>query len=148
MAAYKWSDMNNLNLVRGLVLMAIGLLFGLASRRYEIGELSRAGPGLFPLIVSCLVFLIGLITVVRARFVTPVPVNYNMKNIALVLAGLCGFALLSTYVNMIVAIIFLVFCSSFAATTYSVVRNLKISAGLIVIAFMFKNLLGLQLPLY
>ena len=140
--------MNNLNLVRGLVLMAIALLFGLASRRYEIGELSRAGPGLFPLIVSCLVFLIGLITVVRARFVTPVPVNYNMKNIALVLAGLCGFALLSTYVNMIVAIIFLVFCSSFAATTYSVVRNLKISAGLIVIAFMFKNLLGLQLPLY
>ena len=148
MAAYKWSDMNNLNLVRGLVLMAIGLLFGLASRRYEIGELSRAGPGLFPMIVSCLVFLIGLITVVRARFVTPVPVNYNMKNIALVLAGLCGFALLSEHVNMIVGILFLAFCSSFAATTYSVVRNLKISAGLIAIAFMFKNLLGLQLPLY
>ncbi len=140
--------MNNLNLVRGLVLMAIALLFGLASRRYEIGELSRAGPGLFPLIVSCLVFLIGLITVVRARFVTPVPVNYNMKNIALVLAGLCGFALLSEHVNMIVGILFLAFCSSFAATTYSVVRNLKISAGLIAIAFMFKNLLGLQLPLY
>ena len=140
--------MNNLNLVRGLVLMAIALLFGLVSRTYGIGEFSRAGPGLFPLTVSCLVFLIGLITVVRARFVTPVPVNYNMKNIALVLTGLCGFALLSSYVNMIVGILFLVFCSSFAATTYSVVRNLKIAAGLIVIAFMFRNLLGLQLPLY
>ena len=140
--------MNNLNLVRGICLMAIALLFGLASRKYDIGEFSRAGPGLFPLIVSCLVFLIGLITVVRARFETRVPVNYNMKNIALVLGGLCGFALLSEHVNMIVGIFFLVFCSSFAATTYSVVRNLKIAAGLIVIALMFKNLLGLQLPLY
>jgi hypothetical protein len=140
--------MNNLNFVRGLCVMAIALLFGLASRKYDLGELSRAGPGLFPLIVSCLVFLIGLITVVRARFVTSVPVNYNMKNIALVLTGLCGFAVLSEHVNMIVGILFLVFCASFAATSYSVVRNLKISAGLIVIAFMFRNLLGLQLPLY
>jgi hypothetical protein len=65
-----------------------------------------------------------------------------------VLGGLCGFALLSEHVNMIVGILFLVFCSSFAATTYSVVRNLKIAAGLIAIAFMFRNLLGLQLPLY
>jgi len=85
---------------------------------------------------------------VRSRFVKPVPVNYNMKNIALVLLGLCGFAVLSEYLNMIAGIVFLVFCSSFAGTSYSVVRNLKISAGLIAIAFMFRNLLGLQLPLF
>ena len=140
--------MNNLNLVRGLCLMAISLLFGIVSMNYKIGEFSRAGPGLFPLIVSCMVFLIGLLTVVRARFVKPVPINYNMKNIALVLLGLCGFAVISAHLNMIVGILFLVFCTSFAGTPYSVVRNLKISAGLIVIAFMFRNLLGLQLPLF
>ena len=140
--------MNNLNLVRGLCLMAISLLFGIVSMNYKIGEFSRAGPGLFPLIVSCMVFLIGLLTVVRARFVKPVPINYNMKNIALVLLGLCGFAVISAHLNMIVGILFLVFCTSFAGTPYSVVRNLKISAGLIVIAFMFRNLLGRQLPLF
>ena len=140
--------MNNLNFVRGLVLMAIALLFGLVSLNYRVGEFSKAGPGLFPLLVSCLVFLIGLLTVVRARFVKPVALNYNTRNIALVLLGLCGFAVLSEHVNMIAGIVFLVFCSSFAATSYSVVRNLKISAGLIAIAFMFRNLLGLQLPLF
>lgn len=140
--------MNNLNLVRGLCLMAISLLFGLISMTYKIGELSRAGPGLFPLIVSSLVFLIGLMTVVRSRFVKPVRIDYNMKNIALVLLGLCGFAVISEHLNMIVGIIFLVFCVSFAGSSYSVVRNVKISAGLIAIAFMFKNLLGLQLPLF
>src|SRR5450759_340549 len=140
--------MNNLILVRGLVLMAISLTFGAVSLNYTVGEFSRAGPGLFPLLVSCLVFLIGLLTVVRSRFVKPVPLNYNMKNIALVLLGLCGFALLSEYLNMIAGIVFLVFCSSFAATSFSVVRNLKISAGLIAIAFAFRYGLGLQLALF
>ena len=140
--------MNNMNLVRGLVLMAIALIFGLGSLNYTIGQFSRAGPGLFPLLVSCLLFLIRLITVVRSRFVAPLPWSYNMKNIALILLGLCGFALLSEHLDMIAGIVFLVFCTSFAGTSYSVVRNLKISAGLIGVAFMFQKLLGLQLPLF
>ena len=140
--------MNNMNLVRGLVLMGIALIFGLGSLNYTIGQFSRAGPGLFPLLVSCLLFLIGLITVVRSRFVAPLPWSYNMKNIALILLGLCGFALLSEHLDMIAGIVFLVFCTSFAGTSYSVVRNLKISAGLIGVAFMFQKLLGLQLPLF
>ena len=52
-----------------MFLMAISLAFGLASLRYPMGQFSRAGPGLFPILVSCLLFLIGLITVVRSRFV-------------------------------------------------------------------------------
>ncbi len=128
--------------------MAIALVFGLGALNYDIGHFSRSGPGLFPLMVSSLLLLIGLASVVRSRFVKPVPLNYNMKNIALVLSGLCGFALLSAHVNMIVGIVFLVFCVSFAGTTYSVVRNLKISVGLLAIAFGFRYLLGLQLPLY
>src|SRR5450830_839094 len=140
--------MNNMNLVRGLVLMAISLAFGLGALNYQIGQFSRAGPGLFPLMVSCLLFLIGLITVVRSRFVESVPLSYNMKNIVLILLGLCGFALISEHLNMIAGIVFLVFCTSFAGTSYSVVRNLKISAGLIAVAFMFRILLGLQLPLF
>jgi hypothetical protein len=118
--------------------MTIALVFGLGSFNYQIGHFSRSGPGLFPLMVSCLLFLIGLACPVRSRFVKPEPLNYNMKNFALVLSGLCGFALLSQHVNMIAGIVFLVFCVSFAGTSYSVVRNLKISAGLIAVAFGFR----------
>ena len=128
--------------------MAISLAFGLTSLRYPIGQFSRAGPGLFPLLVSSLLFLIGLITVVRSRFVERVHLDFKMKNIALILASLCGFALISEYLNMIVGIVFMVFCASFAGTSYSVARNLKVSAGLIAFAFAFQKLLGLNLPLY
>ena len=128
--------------------MAVALLFGLVSFNYRIGQLSRSGPGLFPLMVSSFLFCIGLITVVRSHFDAPVPLNYNVKNITLVLLSLCGFVLASHYINMIVGIIFMVFCATFAGTSYSVVRNIKISAGLIAVAFAFKNFLGLNLPLY
>jgi len=140
--------MNDRNLVRGLFLIAIALAFGLASLRYPIGQFSRAGPGLFPLLVSSLLFLIGLTTVVRSHFVERVQLNFNVKNIALILSSLGGFALISEHLNMIAGIVFMVFCASFAGTSYSVVRNLKVSAGLIAVAFAFQKLLGLNLPLY
>jgi hypothetical protein len=141
--------MNDRNLVRGLFLIAISLAFGLPSLRYPIGDFSRAGPGLFPLMVSSLLLLIGLITVARSRLVERVPLEFNMKNIAIILASLCLFALISEHLNMIAGILFMVFCAGFAGTSsYSVVRNLKISAGLIAVAFAFQKLLGFNLPLY
>jgi hypothetical protein len=142
-------NLNNQNFLRGLFLVAIALLFGLQSFHYKIGDLSRAGPGLFPLMISILVFLIGVASLVRSRYMEPIPLSSGIRNIGLVLLGICGFALFSQFINMIVGIVFLVFCSSFAGVTpYSVVRNLKISAGLIVIALGFQRLLGLNLPLY
>lgn len=127
--------------------MALSFAFGLSSLKYNVGEFSKAGPGLFPLVVSCILLLIGLTSVIRSRFVAPVPMKHSIKNITLVLSGLCGFAILSEHLNMIAGILFLVFCVSFAGASYSIARNLKISAGLIAIGFVFRNLLGLQLPL-
>ena len=140
--------MNDRNIARGLFLIAISLAFGLQSLRYPIGEFGRAGPGLFPLMVSSLLLFIGAITVLRARFVERVPLSFNVKNIATILASLCGFAVVSQHVNMIVGIVFMVFCAAIAGTSHSVVRNLKVSAGLIAVALAFQKLLGLNLPLY
>jgi hypothetical protein len=141
--------MNDENLVRGLVLIAISLAFGLTALRYPIGEFSRAGAGLFPLLVSSLLLLIGLITVVRSRFVERVPLNFSMRNIAIILVSLCGFAMISEHLNMIAGIVFMVFFASMAGkSSYSIVRNIKVSLGLIAVAFAFQKLLSLNLPLY
>ena len=140
--------LNNVNLARGLCIIAVSLAFGLTALQYRIGDFSRAGPGLFPLLIASLLFLIGVLSVVRSRFIPPEPIKHNFKNIALVLLGMCGFAAISQYLNMIVAIVFLVFVVSFGGTSYSIARNAKIAAGLIAVAFVFRNLLGLNLPLF
>ena len=128
--------------------MAIALTFGLTALRYPIGELSHAGPGFFPAMVSGMLMVIGVATVVRSFFVEKVHLPLYYRNIVIILASLSGFALVSMFVNMIVGIIFMVFCSTLAGTSYSWVRNVKISAGLIAMALALQKLLGLNLPLY
>lgn len=140
--------LNNLNFVRGLFLMAIAALFGLAASRYTVGAFSRSGPGLFPIIVSSMLFLLGLVTMVQSHFIDPVPLDVKVKNIGIILLSLCGVVVISQHINMIAGIVFLVFFTALAGNTpYSVVRNLKITAGLLVVALLFKTLLGLNLPL-
>jgi hypothetical protein len=141
--------MNNQNLIRGLFFMALALFFGIGSLGYTIGQFSHAGPGLFPLMVSALLLLIGVISIVRSRFAAAVPMHFNFKNIGIILGSLCGFAVVSKLVNVSAGIFVMVFVSAFAGTaTYSVVRNLKIFAGLMVMAYALHKLLGLNLPLY
>ena len=140
--------MNDRNLLKGLFLMAIALIFGLGALKYDIGRLERAGPGFFPLMVSSILFSLGLFMVVRSRFMEREKAQFNLKNISIVLGSLAGFALLTHFINMIVGIIFLVFASSAAGRSYSVRRNVLITAVLVGIAFVFQKGLGLQLPLY
>ena len=128
--------------------MAIALAFGLTAFRYPIGELSHAGPGFFPAMVSGLLMIIAVATVVRSFFVEKVHLPLYFRNIVIVLGSLCGFAVVSMFVNMIVGIVFLVFVSTLAGTSYSWWRNVKISVGLIAMALALQYLLGLNLPLF
>lgn len=128
--------------------MAVAAAFGLSSTRYQIGQFAHSGPGLFPLMVSCMLFVIGIATVIRSCLMESVPANYTFKNIAIILVSLCGFALLAKHLNLVAGVIFLVFVSSSAGQGYSASRNLKISAVLILIALAFHKLLGLNLPIY
>jgi hypothetical protein len=140
--------MKDKNLLKGLFLIAIALAFGIGSLKYPVGKLERAGPGFFPLMVSSILGLLGLAMVVRSRFAERKPMEFSVKNIAIIMASLIGFALLSRYANMIVGITFLVFASTTAGSSYSWSRNTMIAAVLIGIAFVFEKGLGLQLPLY
>jgi hypothetical protein len=135
-------------LARGLFLAAVSLAFGLGALRYPLGDFANAGAGLFPLMVSCLLFVIAVITVIRSRFVEGEALHFNVKNIALIMTALIGFALVSKFVNMIAGIVFMVFVASYAGTSPSWKRSLQISAGLVLVAFGFQKLLGLNLPLY
>lgn len=136
------------NLARGVFLAVIALVFGGYALQYDSGSLGRAGPGMFPLMVSGVLLLIAVITIVRSRFQVAEPMPFNFKNIGLLLAALCVFAGVSLYLNMIVAIVALVFIAGKAATDYSIVRNIKISVALIAVAYAFEHFLGLSLPLW
>jgi predicted MFS family arabinose efflux permease len=140
--------MNDRNLARGLFLMALSLAFGLTAFKYPIGDFARAGPGLFPVLISSLLFLIGMATVIRSRFVEKTALTLNPRNIGIILGSLIGFAVVTMFVNMFAAIVFMVFFATMAGSNYSWRRNVKISIGLCLMALVFAKLLGMNLPLY
>ncbi len=140
--------MINQNTARGLLLAAVALFFLLQAPGFTIGSLSRPGPGLFPLIVAGLLLLIGLVIVVRSRFIEAVPLDFRFRNIALVAASLVCFALVSEYVNMLAGIAVMVTMASLASDDFSIPRTATITVALCLVAFAMKKVLGVQLPLY
>jgi uncharacterized membrane protein YGL010W len=139
--------MLNQNVARGLFLAALVLFFASNALRYPIGDLAHAGPGLFPLLICVPLLIIAGAIILQARLSEPVPLQFNPKNIALIMASLVGFVIASEYVNAIAGIIVLVFVAGLAGTTYSWMRNIKIALGLIVVAYVFQRFLGLNLRL-
>lgn len=139
--------MMNEKVMRGVALIAVALFFGVQSLTYTVGTLAHAGPGLFPLMISAVVGLIGLVLLVESYFEEPEPLHYNVRNLGLIVLSLVGFVLIAQHLNMLLAVVYLVFVSSLAGNDFSLKRSIKISAVLIGIAYAFKVFLGLNLPL-
>ena len=135
------------SLARGIFLGVVALIFAVNALRYPVGELARAGPGLFPLIVSGLLLLLAALTIVQSRLEASQPLSFDLKNIALIMVSLVLFVVTSELVNMAAAIVVLVFVAGIAAADYSWKRSLKIAAALVLVAFAFQRLLGLDLRL-
>lgn len=100
------------------------------------------------MMISSLLLLIGIITIVRSRFMARLPLDFNLKNISIIIVSLCGFALISHFTFVGLGIVFLVFFSTMAGRTYSVVRNFKVVVGLFLVGLAFQKLLGLNLHQY
>lgn len=138
----------NRNLIRGLLLALLALGFGLGSFRYSIGNLSDAGPGLFPLMISSMLLAVAVLMIIRSRYESPVRLRIELRRISFVLGGLIGFVLVSKAVGMLGGIVALVFTTALAGTSYSWRRNLQVSVALIAVAFALQTLLGLNIGLY
>lgn len=140
--------MVNQNTGRGLLLAAVALLFLVQAPRYPMGSLSKPGSGLFPVMVAGALLIIGIAIVVRSHFIEAAPLDFRVRNIALIAAGLVSFALVSQYVNMLAGIAVMVTMASLASDDFSIPRTAAITVGLCFIAVAMKKALGIQLPLY
>lgn len=140
--------MANQNLLRALFLIAVALAFGVGALRYNMGSFADAGPGLFPLLVSLVLLATGVISLVQSRLAGASPMRFELRGFAIILGSFFGFAAVSRYVNMSAGIIVLVFCAALASSPFAWLRSAKVAVGLLVIALLMQQLLGLELPLY
>src|SRR5215472_12518776 len=125
--AYDWwilgGRMINQNTGRGLLLAVVALFFLLQAPNYTIGNLSKPGPGLFPVMVAVTLLVISVAIVARSYLIEALPFDFRIRNIALITASLVSFALVSAYLNMLVGIAVMATIASFASDDFSIPRT-------------------------
>jgi hypothetical protein len=140
---------NHRDLAAGLLFMtfgALGLWFG---RAYEFGSASRMGPGYFPMTLSALLLVVGLITAARALRSSAVAIEWGSpRPIFCVLAGVLAFALLLEPAGFAVASLVLIALGYAGGWRFRILEFIVMYAVLLASChLLFVKLLGMPLKL-
>jgi hypothetical protein len=138
--------------IAGLVFIAFGLLVGSLASSYQLGSAMRMGAGYFPLLVSALLVLLGLVIVARSLSFRVVERDslkslFVLRPALFVAAGVLAFAWLVPSLGLLLAILVMTVLSGFARrqVRFAELAGLAVAlAGFGVLVFAWG--LGLQLP--
>ena len=126
----------------GLMFLIVGIGFAIGATNYSIGEGARMGPGYFPLVLGCVMAILGGALTLTALVVeTPdgAPVgNWAWKPLFFIIAANLAFGVLLgglpsigvPAMGLIIGIFALVFIASLAANTYKFKPTLFLAIAL------------------
>ena len=137
------------DLLAGLIFIALGLAFGYATLDYEIGTAFRMGPGYFPLVLSGLLALLGIIITVQSFASGPdeTPIGrVPWLALMLILGGIVLFGATVRGLGFAPALFVTTFLSAFASERTGVVGALLLAAGMVAISLVI-FIWGLGVPL-
>jgi hypothetical protein len=134
----------------GIMFLAFGAFFALAAGDYSIGTAARMGPGFFPLAVGALIAAFGLILLVRSLAARAAErADLVPGPLAVLVAGLCLFAVLVADIGLAVAIPVLAMVSARAGAEFRWREAAVLSIALAVFSIAaFVYVLGLPLRVW
>jgi hypothetical protein len=134
----------------GLFFFAIALGFIGLSRGYNMGDMHRMGPALFPVIIGTILAGLGLLIAGRAFVIDGPPVpRFYAGPILISLFAMVLFGVALQWLGLIAAIAVLVLVGSFASRESRIATTIALAAVLIVFSVgVFVLLLGLPIPLW
>lgn len=136
--------------ILGLAFVAIGLTFLFIGAQYPWGSSGRMGPGYFPVIISILLTAVGLILLVRSRYVASEAMQSLPWIPILVVPGaiaLFGFLLEKIGLSLAVLMLTLACAATSAKFRFSWSALAGAAAFSLACAVIFVELLGLPIPI-
>jgi Tripartite tricarboxylate transporter TctB family len=135
----------------GLIYLAVGAAVIFIARNYSVGTASRMGPGYFPLALSGLLIVFGLVAVVRSFMVPGEPIGaFAWKPMVLVLGATALFGALISTLGLVIALLALVLVSAAASENFRF--DWRAALGLVALvvfcALVFVKGLGVPMPLF
>lgn len=137
------------DLLSGLIFVGIGLTFGYATLGYNIGTALRMGPGYFPLVLSGLMVLLGVVITVQSFATGPdeTPLGrVPWLGLVLIIGALIFFGATVRGLGLVPALFVTTFMSAFASRHTGLVGAFVLAACLTLICFLlFVWALGMPL---
>jgi putative tricarboxylic transport membrane protein len=110
---------NARDLLAGGLFLVFGLAFLVTAQDYQLGSARRMGPAYFPVVLSLVLIVIGLVTVARAFLVAGLPIrDVAGKALAVVTASVVLFGLIVQGAGLAIAVIVLVLVAAFASRDF------------------------------
>jgi len=136
------------DLIAGLVFSGIGLAALIIARNYPFGSTLNMGAGYFPMIVSALILIFGIVLIIQEMINGNGPAfgDIAWRPLFIITGAVIGFALLINTGGLIPAVTFLVVASWFADPARKW-RHLpvQIAIGIAVPILIFR--VGLKMPI-
>lgn len=135
----------------GLVFVVFGALFAGIALTYNLGTPLRMGPGFFPLLLGCLLIVLGAAIVAEAWLkgdASPIG-DVPWRAIALILASIIFFGFSVRRLGIAPALFGAVLLAAFSSRRTTVLRAFLMAAGLSAFCLViFVKLLRLPVPLF
>jgi uncharacterized membrane protein len=138
------------NGLAGLLFIATGGLFTFQSLGLELGTTFRMGPGYFPLVLSLILVLLGLVVLVQATRVQGEPVGaLAWRGMLLILPAPILFGLTVRGLGFVPALFLTALVASFASSKMNPIVAVILSAAVTLFStLVFINALGLPFRLF
>lgn len=129
--------------------MAVAILFAVPAFGYGVGTFSRFGAGVFPLVVSALLALVGITLILRSLGEAGVPVlPFDLRAVLFIVAGMLFGAVSLDRFGLVVAVPGAVILASFASRERHPLGVAVAAVALTLFAWLVFVLgLGVRLPL-
>ncbi len=141
------------NLVGGILMLGLGVAAIVGGRTYELGTVTRMGPGFFPTVLGCILALTGLAIAAaapmsagsnRAPSVAP-----EWRGWICIILGVVAFVVLARSTGLLPATFAIVFISALGDRQNTLRGALGLAAGIVVVSLVvFWWALKIQLPLF
>lgn len=134
----------------GLVYVLIGSAAFYLSRDYGMGTAVKMGPAYFPTVLSCLLILIGSISIIRSFVKDGSPIGtVAVKGLALVTLSIVLFGVLARTAGMAIALPVMILVGAYGSTRFKWRYAIPLAIGITLFCILiFRVGLGVPLPIF
>jgi hypothetical protein len=149
----KLVNKSNRDYVGGALMIVIGAAAAIQGQSYQIGSLSRMGPGFFPTALGVILALAGVVIIITARLSEPEGEDKNLppewRGWFCICASIVAFVVLGKYGGLLPASFAIVFISALGDRDNTIVSAAVLAAAIcLVCVIVFWWALQVQFPLF